>query len=280
MTRRHPSDASFRAGCRCDGCVKLKRRQQKVYRVYGTRLASTEESAAAYELIRKLTSEGFSVKAIAEVAGIPDCSINKRIRVGHERIQSDAARRILTVTRQQLIDHARDTTHLPVIGARRRLHALFRLGWTLDDIAAGDQPMRKRLADISRGERTHTAARSYRFVVARFDELCMTEGPSKQTRTRATRLDYPPPLAWDDIDDPAAEPQHQLPDISLNEAVARETFRRFHEDLTELLRTMPVEEACRALGVTPRAAYDRYVKRAPNDPIRFLFTRDMRRKAS
>ena len=39
-------------------------------------------------------------------------------------------------------------------------------------------------------------------IAAAYDELAMRPGPSARNR----RLGYPPPLAWDDIDDPAATP--------------------------------------------------------------------------
>lgn len=39
-----------------------------------------------------------------------------------------------------------------------------------------------------------------------YDALCTRPGPSEVTRARAVQMGYPSPLAWDDIDDPAAVP--------------------------------------------------------------------------
>lgn len=91
-------------------------------------------------------------------------------------------------------------------GTRRRLHALMRLGWPADLLAARFGVSGPAVRAWARNERVRrsTAAK----VADLYDRLCWTVGPSTKTRARAVAAGWPPPLAWDDdtIDDPAARP--------------------------------------------------------------------------
>jgi hypothetical protein len=80
------------------------------------------------------------------------------------------------------------------------------IGWRQQDIAeAGGW--------ATKGEIRETFVRERVFVptAQRIDEvyqkLCMTRGPSQNSREYAARHHWPPPLAWDNIDDP-----NELPD--------------------------------------------------------------------
>jgi len=95
------------------------------------------------------------------------------------------------------------------LGTRRRVQALNRLGWSNQVIAreAGVHPPNMtRLLNRSDTMTVTVAAR----IADVYERLSMTLPPPSQAvanvRNRARRLGYPPPLAWDDIDnDP--EPQ-------------------------------------------------------------------------
>ena len=98
---------------------------------------------------------------------------------------------------------------LPSLGARRRVHALQRMGWSLRMIAADagwNSPEAlqyvMRSASIQR--------RSWMRIAETYDRLSMKIPPTCsatiRARNRAERLGYPPPLAWDDIDDPNEQP--------------------------------------------------------------------------
>lgn len=91
-------------------------------------------------------------------------------------------------------------------GTRRRLHALVRMGWTFEHLAArlGVTGAAVRGWTYNTLVRRDTAAR----VAAVYDELWGQRGPSVKTAERAKTKGWLPPLAWDDetIDDPAARP--------------------------------------------------------------------------
>ncbi len=98
----------------------------------------------------------------------------------------------------------------PIIGIRRRIQALARLGWSVERIAIA--------ADVDR----HTVSRAKwetygdfinadvaAKIAGAYERLAMTlpeastwqqRGIITRTRTCAERHDWPPPLAWDDIE--------------------------------------------------------------------------------
>lgn len=92
------------------------------------------------------------------------------------------------------------------VGTGRRIRALMAIGWNAQSIAAhGPWATGDALLEMAKRDRIHIDNRD---AIARiYDQLCMTPGPSPDTRRRALRNGWPPPLAWDDnIDDPHAVP--------------------------------------------------------------------------
>ena len=103
---------------------------------------------------------------------------------------------------------ARGALTVDATGTRRRIRALQALGWPLYVIDGhiGGTPRTGLAWNIL----TSSAVfRSTAEAVERcYASLSMTPGPSAQTRARALRKGWVPPLAWDDdvIDDPTARP--------------------------------------------------------------------------
>lgn len=92
-------------------------------------------------------------------------------------------------------------------GTARRLRALAAMGWPSHELAARLGVSREAVQ-----QRTRETWPAERSTVGRvrdlYDALSMTPGPSERARRRAARLEWAPPLAWDDdtIDDPTARP--------------------------------------------------------------------------
>jgi hypothetical protein len=109
-------------------------------------------------------------------------------------------------------------------GTRRRIEALVALGWTFNEL---DRRLGRSTGFTSR-QRVHAAAGRPVFqstaqaYTRLYDELSMRVPPAdffvRRSRTRALRLGWVVPLAWDDdtIDNPAARP-HGLPGLKVNE---------------------------------------------------------------
>lgn len=91
-------------------------------------------------------------------------------------------------------------------GTIRRIRALRRIGWTLEHIATDSGVGTFQAVDRIANRRVVTTATRDR-IAATFDRLCMTPGPSAKAKAHAIRQGWPPPLAWDDIDDPNERPR-------------------------------------------------------------------------
>lgn len=93
-------------------------------------------------------------------------------------------------------------------GTRRRLEALMWLGWSRATIGSRAGIGATNMTRL-RNAPTVTSATAAR-IARVFDELSMTLPPNTQAaanvRNLARRRGYLPPLAWDDIDDPAERP--------------------------------------------------------------------------
>ena len=124
--------------------------------------------------------------------------------------------------RRMRIENGEQLTVDP-IGARRRIQALMALGWTGTDIAhicgwvdRSSVLQILRPQDRGRGTGTRGILRKTDDVIkAAYDQLSMTVPEITSARSRVRNMarsnGYAPPLAWDDIDDPDAQPDLGTP---------------------------------------------------------------------
>lgn len=150
--------------------------------------------------IDRLVRLGLSGESIARRADVAATTV-RRIQAGH-KTRVHIARRIMAVT-------ADNVSRGPVIGTRRRIQALRRIGWPCSAIAKAGGIDLATVKELSREDCRATTTRRYIDAVAvAYDRLSMQLGPSVRTVTIATAHGWPPPLAWDDdkIDDPRARP--------------------------------------------------------------------------
>lgn len=103
-------------------------------------------------------------------------------------------------------------------GTRRRIQALWALGWSSDHIAdAAPIPGGGHGVWQIAGNRRYVGLVNAAAIAHAYRQLSMTCGPSTVTTARARAHGYPPPLAWDDdtgphgIDNPDATPYQQAP---------------------------------------------------------------------
>jgi hypothetical protein len=91
-------------------------------------------------------------------------------------------------------------------GTGRRLRALAAIGWSYADVAPRLGVSGLNLHRIPAQKRVHRDMAAK--VVALYDELSMTPGPSVRARQMAKWKGWPGPLCWDDenLDDPRALP--------------------------------------------------------------------------
>lgn len=101
---------------------------------------------------------------------------------------------------------------VPALGAQRRIRALVRMGWRYQDIAAIAFPnstSSKQFIKAIMGRQTMHRS-TFEAIDRAYSRLSANRGPSQQNATLALNRGWPPPLAWDDIDDANEKPQGYL----------------------------------------------------------------------
>ena len=135
-----------------------------------------------------------------------------------------------------------NTARVSGLGTARRIKALVAIGYTQADIAEriGWSPAHlSKLLD----EDGMVSASTARTIDALYRQLCMTPGPSDRARQRAKKLGWAPPLAWDDIDDPA-----ETPNIG---AERRVSFAERYTEMREL--GLANHEIAARMGIHPES---------------------------
>lgn len=90
------------------------------------------------------------------------------------------------------------------VGISRRLQALMALGWPQAELGRRLGLPQSWLSRLTTGHRPSVNPATAERVIALYEQLSMTPGPSPSARRHATGKGWAPPLAWDDdtIDDP------------------------------------------------------------------------------
>lgn len=206
------------------------------------------DATPARRHIEHLLEAGMPLPTIAATAGTTRQTL-RNILDGQNTILREREAAILSVT-ASAIYRATDTGLLSAEGARRRIRSLMALGWTAVDIAAAsgrpDSTCQvQQTAAIRQWVKPSTHARIDRAWKA----LGMKPGPSAINRHRARLAGWPPPLAWDNIDDPAENPK-----VTVDSD--RETAR--DEDIAWLFEMgLSADEVADRLGMHPHSLRDR-----------------------
>lgn len=206
-------------GCNCQPCRdNFHAYSRRRYRLkgYGTWQPLTDAEPVRQH-IATLRAAGHSVASICRDANV-SAATAQRILYGVQgrppaaRMRTDAAQRILSIQ-----PHAKsaldDACTIDGTGTRRRLQALVAIGWPLSQIGprVGIHP--RPLTTLLRADRVYASTR--RTVADGYRKL-HTADPAAHgvpapvitsARNWAKRQGWHGPLAWDDIDDPEAEPE-------------------------------------------------------------------------
>lgn len=156
------------------------------------------------ERVLALNSAGFPFDAIATAANVSASIVERVARGEHPTMQLRTARRLAAVTPHLIFATADPAQNVPIYATRRRVQALHRIGWRTKDI---DNALGRQLVqgNLYRGQWVY--ARTHRAIAAVYDQLHMTPGSSQRSINHAIKNGFASPLAWDDIDDPDAQPR-------------------------------------------------------------------------
>lgn len=206
--------------CPCPACRRaeyLYDRRRRYLKETGRSLTVDPGPARAH--LRNLLNQGATQEDIAAAA---ECSRATTAAILGGRptpIRRAIATRILAVRADQLPGY--QDRHVDATGSRRRVRALIAIGHPVKDITTasgiGHTAMSQVVEDGTPTVRASTAAaitRAYKSLVA-------VPGSSTRSRLRAARLGWDGPAAWGaDIDDPAAQPEPDVPEPVLCKAEA------------------------------------------------------------
>ena len=158
-------------------------------------------AARARAHVLHLMSQGMGPVTIARVSGVPHGSVSKlvygdyaRNMAPSKRIRSATEAALLAV--QPALENLSGAALVDGTGTRRRLQALVAIGWSQSELGRRIGMAPQSIQKTLRGDRVY--ARTARKVLALYDELSMTPGPSGRARRLAAAKKWPPPLAWDD----------------------------------------------------------------------------------
>lgn len=214
MARTAPQHGERRCyinGCRRPECKAANDVYCKRYRVRRHRAGTMRVDAAPYVgLARRYADIGWSRRQIAEAAGISETTI---INLLNGKLQ-----RLNPVTYNALRALPADPTQVPgrayfdATGTIRRGRALYRIGHAVDDMAAQLGLHPDSLSAILHRNQGIVLASTATSMTALYERRRWTPGKSLANQTRATKLGWHGPLAWDDdIDDPNAKPEPAEP---------------------------------------------------------------------
>lgn len=200
MSHSHGTTTAYqRDKCRCEPCELAYLRYQKRWRLDRSRgIARTIPADVVRAHLHRLMGSGMTTGHIAAAAGLRSHRVVWRLLNGdRDFVQRRVAEPILAVAPETLPHRAdpESEVFVPVEPTRRRIRALMALGWTHADMRA-HSGVHTAVLLSSRSPRV--TWRNHNRVVEMYDALSMTPGPSQRTASRAARLGYLPPLAWDD----------------------------------------------------------------------------------
>lgn len=208
----------------------------------------TAPAGRAWDRVQRWRLGGASIDDICEHAQLEPATVYRLLHKGRDQIVY--ARTFAAVMR------APEGMPLTTIGATRRVRALQRLGYSVERITAEAGVNHDTILD-AREERVFIARRVRASIAAAYDRLHMTipTGETRQYRAGITRSrnyaekrGWPPPMAYDDIDDAAEVPK----------GIEQQRTTWSRDDLAaefEHLSSAGVSPhfAARQLGVSPKA---------------------------
>lgn len=220
--------------CSRPKCTRLATRQGLCHQHYDRApIRGYVDGGPTRERLRLLLDRGMGWRGIYEASGLSvywllnsDC-----------KVQARTQQRVFSIPVPKSVVAG---GYVPALGTARRIQALSAIGWPQTSIGPklghGAQWANQLLA------RDEVFSSTAQKVDRLYRELCMTPGPSERARQTAKRHGWPPPLAWDNIDDPNEEPD-----------AGTHVFVRAAERIAELhdLGITDINEVADRLGIKP-----------------------------
>jgi lambda repressor-like predicted transcriptional regulator len=175
-------------------------------------LLRTTDPGRVTEHIDQLRGAGWSVRSIAEAAGVCPTAVSRLLLRKQTCVTRKVAEKLLAVDPGAILARDNRAGFVLKAGAVRRIQALLAIGHRHEDITAAmrdaDRAIRTTSQLVMHQRGVWVAASTRDAVCAAYERLSMHPGPSAKTVRLAAKSGYAPPLAWDDesIDNPEATP--------------------------------------------------------------------------
>ena len=205
-TRPHaPSRPCYQAGCRADGCVLEAYRYRKQLTLEHSRGQRRRRDAHQTRThIQRLIFAGWTQTQIGTASGLSTTSICNLHAGTQATVANWRAAAILAV---EIGPPPADGKHVDATGSMRRLRALCVIGHPLARLAPQLGTTRDRLKVIANAHTELVRTQEAAAIARLYRRLATIPGTSKQVQTLARGKGWHGPLAWDDIDDPACQPE-------------------------------------------------------------------------
>ncbi|GAA1887681.1 hypothetical protein GCM10009837_06800 [Streptomyces durmitorensis] len=199
-----PSRACYLRGCRSDGCERENYRYKKQLSLeYNQGRRRLRDATQTRVHIERLMLANWTQVQIGQASGVASASIHKIYTGAQTSIANWRAAAILAI---HIGPPPPDRKHVEAAGSRRRLQALRVLGHSRTRLALELGCSPDRIKAITNGIVTRVRAEEATEIKRVYRQLATVAGKKQVASVAHTRGWYGP-LAWDDIDDPACEPE-------------------------------------------------------------------------
>lgn len=199
-----PSRACYLRGCPQQECARADYRYRKQLDLEHSRgQHRLRDATQASVHIQRLNFAGWTNPQIAEASGVGTASVQKLSNGKQKKISNGRAAAILAV---KIGPPPADQRRVDATGTIRRLRALNYIGHPHRELALRLDMTPDRLTDIAAGPVTVVRPHEAEAIAGLYRKLAAIPGTCKQVATAARNKGWHGPLAWDDIDDPAAVP--------------------------------------------------------------------------
>ena len=210
---------SSRPGCRCQPCSRAATREDALRildRLNGR--PRRVPSGPVWQHILNLRATGLNDRQIRIKAGITgETAI---ARVGRQpTVSRNTADRILAVP----LTHKADSGFVPALGSMRRMQALYVQGHGNAELAQATGFTAGFISALVGGHFQYVKAHTASLIRQQFAELSTRQGGNKRAMARGREEGWHGPMAWDDIDDPSAQPYAGLNVPPIKQSAERTT---------------------------------------------------------
>lgn len=239
----HGARPRYLRGCRCTPCRAANKRYCKQYRLKTFHQPVRVDATPVRERLLQWTDLGYSQSQIGAAVGKNSGEISKILH-GQPTIAPGIAARVLRSSGPTGIP-ANATTDST--GTIRRAQALHAIGYPIYSIAQGVPMAANHLGRLLTRKPPMVSVGIARGMTALYRQLSRRPGPSHLAILDARRRNFFSPLAWDDIDDPACQPDTSAP-YQAAPKYERDPDRKYEIEHLYLLGESPEQIAKRLHG--------------------------------